>query len=132
MAPTLLYVEDDPRAARLMERLVACHRASVRLLLASDAASGLVLARRERPAAVFVDLNLPDMDGLRLIKELRCLDETGDTPIVALSADTAPARKAQSLKAGASAFESKPFDLASVLGLVDAYVVADAGGDAVE
>jgi CheY-like chemotaxis protein len=119
---TLLYIEDDPAALELMQSLLSRHRPAVRLLVATDGASGLRLAQAERPDVIFVDLQLPDVDGIDLLALLHRLDGVQAAPLVALSAQPGRDAIARAVAAGASSFVAKPVDLQRVLALVDTFI----------
>jgi CheY-like chemotaxis protein len=119
---TLLYIEDDPAALELMQSLLSRHRPAVRLLVATDGASGLRLAQAERPDVIFVDLQLPDVDGVDLLAVLHRLDGVQAAPLVALSAQPGRDAIARAVAAGASSFVAKPVDLQRVLALVDTFI----------
>jgi hypothetical protein len=119
---TLLYIEDDPAALELMQSLLSRHRPAVRLLVATDGASGLRLAQAERPDVIFVDLQLPDVDGIDLLALLHGLDGVQVPPLVALSAQAGRDAIARAVAAGASSFVAKPVDLQRVLALVDTFI----------
>ena len=119
---TLLYIEDDPAALELMQSLLSRHRPAVRLLVATDGLSGLRLAQAERPDVIFVDLQLPDVDGVELLAVLHRLDGVQATPLVALSAQAGRDAIARAVAAGASSFVAKPVDLQRVLALVDTFI----------
>ena len=67
---TLLYVEDDPANMRLVERIIARH-ADIHLLTAVNGHSGIEIARASRPDVILMDINLPDLSGLEVLKILR-------------------------------------------------------------
>ena len=119
---TLLYIEDDPAALELMQSLLSRHRPAVRLLVATDGLSGLRLAQAERPDVIFVDLQLPDVDGIDLFALLHRLDGVQVAPLVALSAQAGRDAIARAVAAGASSFVAKPIDLQRVLALVDTFI----------
>jgi CheY-like chemotaxis protein len=121
-AGTLLYIEDDPAAVELMQSLLSRHRPAVRLLVATDGASGLTLAKSERPDVIFVDLQLPDIDGADLLAILHRLEGTPVVPLVAFSAQAGRAAIARAVAAGAASFVAKPVDLQRVLTLVDTFI----------
>jgi CheY-like chemotaxis protein len=125
---TLLYIEDDPAAVELMQSLLSRHRPAVRLVIATDGASGRRLAESERPDVIFVDLQLPDVDGVDLLAVLHRLDGAQVAPLVALSAQVGRAAIARAVAAGASSFVAKPVDLQHVLTLVDTFITPPEDG----
>lgn len=119
---TVLYIEDDSAAAELMRNLLSRHRPAVRLMVATDGASGRALAESERPDVIFVDLQLPDVDGVDLLAVLHRLKGAHMAPLVAFSAQAGRAVIARAVAAGASNFVAKPVDLQCVLTLVDTFI----------
>ena len=114
----VLYVEDNTSNVRLFERIVA-HRPGVRLLAAAQGQRGLELAVGHRPDLIFLDLHLPDMHGEELLHRLWADVRTRGIPVVILTADATPAQGRRLLAAGATAYLTKPFEIARVLGLLD-------------
>jgi len=81
---TILIVEDIPDNAELARRVLMARGYEV--LHAPDAQTGLEMAIEHRPAAIVVDLGLPDADGQTLIGWLRRIPELAGTPIIACTA----------------------------------------------
>ena len=87
-------------------------------VVATDAASGLVMARECRPDLIILDLMLPDMHGYRVLRQLR---EAGDvTPVLVLTALGEEADKVRGFRFGADDYVTKPFGLMELLARVDA------------
>ena len=109
-------VEDDPAIARLLEALFAS--AGYLVQSAADGAAALAAYRARPPAAVLLDLTLPDMSGWEVLAAITA--DGAAAPVVLLTADgtaVGPARRA-----GAAATISKPFDIDEVLGVVERVV----------
>jgi DNA-binding response OmpR family regulator len=86
--------------------------------VAEDGKSGLARARRARPDLVVLDLMLPELDGFRVLKELRA---DGDSlPVLILTARGEEADKVRGLKLGADDYVTKPFGLLELLARVEA------------
>jgi PAS domain S-box-containing protein len=115
---TVLYIEDNLANLTLMERLLA-QRTDVAVVPAMQGRLGLELARRHRPVLVLLDLHLPDIAGDAVLRELRGDAETADIPVVVISADATPGQERRLLAAGATAYLSKPFDVAVLLDVLD-------------
>lgn len=111
--PIVLYIEDNPSNYKLVERLVA--RRNLRLLPAAHGRLGLDLARQHRPAAVLLDLHLPDLPGEEVLRELRDDPATAHIPVLVVSADATPGQVQRLLAAGAAAYLTKPIDAAELL-----------------
>jgi PAS domain S-box-containing protein len=110
LAGTLLYVEDTASNSALMGRLLE-DAPDVELLLAENGAAGLAIARERRTDAIVLDMSLPDIDGLEVLRQLKADPATAEIPVVALSADVAPERETAALAAGAQLYVTKPIEL---------------------
>jgi DNA-binding response OmpR family regulator len=104
---TILVVEDDLATRQTVMDILELN--GFRGIRACDGVEGLELARRERPAAVIVDLKLPRLSGYDLIQELRQDETLGSTPVVVITAhaDRYEGGRAQDL--GADDLITKPF-----------------------
>ena len=80
--PRILYIEDEPEIAELVRRWLE-EDDEHRLLQAGDAETGLALARSECPDLILLDLGLPDLNGLEVIKRIR--HARSKIPIIVLS-----------------------------------------------
>jgi two-component system KDP operon response regulator KdpE len=107
---TAVIVEDDPQLRRLLRRILS-HQ-GFRLVEATTAAEGLQEAEKRRPDIVLLDLGLPGLDGLQVI---RCLREWSRVPILVLSASGQEGEGIAALDAGANDFVSKPFSVGELL-----------------
>jgi two-component system cell cycle response regulator DivK len=106
VAPFVLIVEDQPSHAKLFSEILRGNGRSS--LVALKGREGIAVARRAAPALVIVDILLPDLDGRKVISELRGNPETEKTPILAVSAVSDRAMERECLAAGADMFLSKP------------------------
>lgn len=104
--PRVLLVEDDPATARALGAGLA--RAGLRVRAAGSGREAVALARSEPPDVILLDLGLPDMGGDEVLRRLRA--QSTDTPVLVLSADGSPVRKAESLRHGADDHLAKPAD----------------------
>ena len=106
----VVLIEDEPQIRRFLRATLA--GAGYRLFEATSGAAGLVEAGSRQPDVVILDLGLPDMDGLDVIRRLR---EWSAVPIVVLSARGQEGDKVQALDAGADDYVSKPFGAGELL-----------------
>ena len=120
---SVLYVDDNEVNRILMEALLA-RRPQVRLRLAEDAASGLAMACAEPPDLLLLDIRLPDMDGLQLLRLLRSEESLRGRPCLAVSAGAMPDQIEQARAAGFDGYLTKPLDAALLLAEVDRYLGA--------
>lgn len=103
----LLLVEDDVSLRTALDRSLS--RAGIRVTSCGDGAKALPLWRSELPDVVVLDLNLPHVDGLQVLKNGR--DGGLRTPVLLLTARGTVGDKVAGLNAGADDYLPKPFDL---------------------
>jgi signal transduction histidine kinase/FixJ family two-component response regulator len=115
---TLLLIEDNLSNLKLIERILKA-RPGVGLLSAMQGGLGLELARQHRPDLILLDLHLPDIPGDEVLHRLRADPATREIPIVVVSADATDGRIRRLREAGATAYLTKPLDVAELLRLVD-------------
>lgn len=113
----VLVVEDDPQLVRALVINLQARRYTVDA--APDAATALRLAAAHRPDVVLLDLGLPDLDGVEVIRGLRAWTRT---PILVLSARQTSDEKITALDAGADDFVTKPFSMGELLARLRAAV----------
>lgn len=112
--PLVLYVEDNTANRILMERLLD-KLSGIRLISASRGRDGLALARQYRPDLILLDINLPDMSGLEVARELGADALTSDIPIVGLSANAMPHDIEAARAGGVRIYLTKPIDIRELL-----------------
>ncbi len=101
---TILVVEDEPQIAALVRDYL--EHAGFAVLVAGDGATGLALGRARRPDAAIVDLGLPVLDGLDVVRGLR---SASTVPIVILTARGDETDRVAGLELGADDYVVKPF-----------------------
>lgn len=103
-------VIDDEEDVRFVAELSLGRVGGMTVLVASNGAEGLALARSERPDVILLDMMMPDMDGVATFQALRESSECATIPVVFLTAK-AMAPEIESMKdLGAKAVILKPFD----------------------
>jgi CheY-like chemotaxis protein len=107
--PRVLVVEDDADGRLLMQRTLTL--LGYEPLLAEDGQEGVATARRERPAVILMDLQLPILDGFEATKAIRAEPGFERVPIVAVSALDPKNIGAQLAEAGFDGFLRKPISL---------------------
>ncbi len=119
-APALhvLCVEDNPVNLQLVREVFAL-RPRVRLSTAVDGMSGLAQALAEPPDLVLLDLQLPDMSGLDVLRRLRAQDSLSGCTVIALSADAMPEHIAAGRAAGFDDYWTKPIQFDRFLADID-------------
>jgi len=102
-------VEDNPVNALLVSELMK-RWPRVAFSIADDGASGLRQAAELRPDVLLLDMQLPDMSGLEVLRALRADEATRPITVVALSANALPADIGAAFAAGADDYWTKPID----------------------
>ena len=102
----LLVIEDDPSFARILRDSARARNFKVIVALEGD--TGLALARKFKPAAITLDLRLPDTDGWTVLDRLKHDAATRHIPIHIISAEDQPLQRNRGLKLGAVAYLQKP------------------------
>jgi two-component system KDP operon response regulator KdpE len=109
-AATILVIEDEAPIRRFLRASLGSH--GYRLVEAGSGVDGMRLAATARPDLIILDLGLPDIDGLEVVRRLR---EWTQTPIVVLSARGQERDKVLALDAGADDYLTKPFGVEELL-----------------
>jgi two-component system KDP operon response regulator KdpE len=108
--PVVLVVEDETRIRRFLVAGLESH--GFRAVEAAGGEAALRLAVDHRPAVVVLDLGLPDLDGLEVLRRLR---EWSDAPVVVVSARGREDQKVAALEGGADDYLVKPFGFPELL-----------------
>ena len=110
MTETILVIEDTPAIGRALRAALEARNYNV--VVALTGASGIDAAALNDPAAIILDLGLPDMDGADVCRRVR---SWSDVPIIILTIDDAEHRKVETLDIGADDYVVKPFSTPELL-----------------
>jgi two-component system KDP operon response regulator KdpE len=110
MKPVALIIDDEVQIRRLLR--VALEAQDYQVHEAETGQQGLVEIANRKPSVILLDLGLPDMDGLELLKRLR---EWSEAPVLVLSVRDDEAGKVAALDAGAEDYVTKPFSTPELL-----------------
>ena len=113
----ILVIDDEPDVLLLCR--VNLSHAGYQVLEALDGWSGMELARAERPDLIILDLMLPGMDGMAVLRELADDERTRSIPVLMLTAKTQLEDRERCRDAGAAAFLTKPFSPVRLTELVE-------------
>ena len=108
--PTILVVEDDGPVRNLMITTLKTH--DYKYLTATQGSEAIMVASSHNPDVVFLDLGLPDMDGVDVIRQIR---SWSNMPIIVISARSEDEDKITALDAGADDYLTKPFSVDELL-----------------
>lgn len=106
MRPTILYIEDDPVAVKLVHKMLKVMDYEV--MESYDGREGLLTAIRHQPQLILLDLELNGMHGLYVVQQLKQHPATAHIPVIALTADNSSQMQSRCLDAGCDAFLNKP------------------------
>lgn len=108
--PLILVVEDDGTVRNLIATTLKSN--DYRFLTAADGEAAIAAASTRQPDIVLLDLGLPDMDGVEIIRRIRSWSQM---PIIVISARSEDGDKIAALDAGADDYLTKPFSVAELL-----------------
>jgi len=118
MTRTILIVDDDPSIRRLIAATLE-DVSGYRMTEAGDGLQAVERARDARPEIVFLDIEMPRLNGIEACRRLRSEPSTADATIVMLTGDSDDEAERHARAAGADLFLTKPFSPLHLLRLVD-------------
>jgi two-component system cell cycle response regulator DivK len=130
-AKRILVVEDNELNMKLLNDVLEAHGYVV--LATGEGAVAVAWAQQYRPDLILMDLQLPDMSGLEVTRQLKADPETTSIPIVAVTAFAMAGDEKKALEHGCDAYVAKPINLRNFLDLIAGFIgVPDnpGGGDA--
>ena len=122
MPKTVLVVDDSPSIRQVVG--IALRGAGYDIVEATDGADALAKVGGQRVHLVITDVNMPVMDGITFVRELKALPEHKFTPVVMLTTESQDDKKKQGQEAGAKAWVVKPFQPEKMLAVVSKLVPA--------
>lgn len=119
---TVLVVEDNDMNMQLVEYLL--EEGGYEIVKATSGEEALSLTRSEtqRPDLILMDIHLPGMDGLSVVREMKSDERTNRIPILALTAHAMRGDKDRFLEAGCDGYISKPIDVKTFLTSIEQYI----------
>jgi len=118
MSRSVLIVDDDPFIRRLIATTLE-DVAGFHIDEAGDGLEAVATAREKEPAIVFLDIDMPRMNGIEACRELRALDGGRARPTIVMLTAAGPDVEPEARAAGADLFLTKPFSPLDLLQLVD-------------
>jgi two-component system, OmpR family, response regulator MtrA len=103
----VLVADDEEDIVGLVTTII--ERSGHEVISVRDGAQALAALRRRRPDLVVLDISMPEIDGLEVLRRIRADEETSELPVLLLSAQAQEADVRQGFATGASAYVKKPF-----------------------
>lgn len=107
MTRSILIVEDNPSDRQRLEKLLG--DAGYLVATAVDGSQAVASAKRSKPDAILMDVNMPEMDGYAATRALHADAETKDIPVILVTAKDQKADKAWGQMLGAKGYITKPY-----------------------
>lgn len=117
MSKTILAVDDSASMRQMIA--VTLRGAGYQVVEAADGEAALEYARKHRVDLVLADVNMPGIDGITLVAQLRTLPSYHLTPLLLLTTESSPERKMQGKQAGATGWMVKPFNPVQLLATLE-------------
>jgi two-component system, chemotaxis family, chemotaxis protein CheY len=114
--PTILAVDDS--ASMRSTITLTLRRAGYEVVEAADGREGVNKARAQQFEAVLTDQNMPQLDGLGLVRELRAMPSYKTVPILMLTTESSDEMKQKGRAAGATGWIVKPFDPTRLIDII--------------
>lgn len=115
MSQKVLIVDDDISTCEMLQTML--HAADIHAQSLTNSVSAVDLLRKQRFDAVFVDVNMPALDGMEVTREIRTSQQNQKTPVIMMTGDDDPAVLARGFKAGVNFFVYKPLIKERILNL---------------
>jgi len=115
--PKILLVEDNEMNRDMLSRRL--QRKGYEVVLAVDGPSGVELARTQAPDLVLMDMSLPVLDGWEATRRLKADAATRHIPVIGLTAHAMSSDREKALEAGCDDYDTKPVELARLLGKIE-------------
>jgi signal transduction histidine kinase/ActR/RegA family two-component response regulator len=112
------YIEDNETNIEVMRGILS-QRPQIELAVSMSGLDGLAAVRQHRPDLILLDMHLPDIGGLELLRHLKHDDAVADIPVLVLSADATPWRIEEALTLGAMHYLTKPVDVTGFVHVLD-------------
>ena len=116
--PKILLVEDNEMNRDMLSRRL--QRKGYEVVIAVDGEQGVAMASSERPDLILMDMSLPILDGWEATRKIKAAPESRAVPVIALTAHAMAGDQERCVAAGCDDYDTKPVDLARLLGKIEA------------
>jgi len=119
MAGELVLVVEDNDKNRKLVRDVLKHK-GYEVIEAETGEDGVRLAKERKPRLILMDIQLPGIDGIEALRQIRADETTRGTPIIAVTASALDRDRQKIMAAGFDGYQSKPLNVREFIGAVEA------------
>ncbi len=116
----ILYIEDSAVNTYIVNKIIKSMGRD--MIAAYDGGEGMAMAEKHHPDLILIDLILPDVHGLDVIKHLRKNPQFEQTPIIALTATDSPKMRDACLEAGCNDYLEKPVSKSRMVKSIESYL----------
>jgi len=119
-SPLIISIDDRPAMSKLLGRIV--EKAGYRFLAINDNLNAVARVIEQNPHLIFLDIDMPVINGYEICSQLRRVPELKDTPIVMLTGHSGIIDKARAKMVGATGFMTKPIEFEDIIRAVQKYL----------
>lgn len=120
MKVKILVIEDNKQNMYMITYLLESYGYEV--LQSFTGMAGINKAKKEKPEVILLDIQLPEMDGYAIARELKKIAELRETPIIAVTSYAMPGDKERAMEAGATGYIEKPINPDTFVSQMEAYL----------
>ena len=120
----VLIIEDNEKNRKLVRDVL--HVKGYKTIEAETAEAGLKLAIEQSPALILMDIQLPGMDGITALKQLKAEAKTKSIPVIAVTASAMSYKRQTMLAEGFDGYQTKPISLKDFLGEIERVLASQA------
>ncbi len=125
MSHSILVIDDNEVNLKLAQKILTV--SGYEVMAAARGEQAIEMACTRRPDLILLDIRLPDIDGLEVLRRLRSLPETKDVPIVAMTAQAMPDEVDRFVAAGCDGYIQKPISLQTFRAEVQRHLTSATG-----
>ncbi|MBW4679974.1 MAG: response regulator [Microcoleus vaginatus WJT46-NPBG5] len=114
----ILLVEDNEMNRDMLSRRLV--RKGYEVVIATDGAQGVEMAKSEAPDLILMDMGLPILDGWQATQQIKAVPTTSAIPVIALTAHAIAGDREKCLEAGCDDYDTKPVEFIRLLGKIEA------------
>lgn len=120
----ILIVEDNEMNLDMLSRRL--ERRGYEVLIATDGATGVTMAKNDKPDLILMDMSLPVMDGWEATRQIKADENVKAIPVIALTAHAIAGDREKALAAGCDEYESKPVKFPRLLAKIQEFLGEEA------